>query len=124
MNNHFLSLPDGYYPVDGCALLVRDAWLLLYGLTDLPIHANRFVTMGEAGGLMSGYKGQLVEQIPQPEHGCMVTGVQGRSWHCGVYSTEQMPGHIIHTVSGKVKIEPLRQFKQRFDHLEFYKCLR
>ena len=123
MNEHFRNVPDGHYPINGCALLVRDAWIRLYNLTDLPKHADQFVTIQKASKLMNEYKGLLVEQINQPEHGCMVTTRQGKRWHCGIYSTEQMLHHVIHVVGGKVKIETFHQFKQRFDSVEFYKCL-
>lgn len=121
MITHFRSLPAGHYPPDGCALLVRDAWQLLYQLEDLPIHANQFVTANEAGELMQGYQGQVLEPIAQPEHGCMVVASRGEHWHCGVYSTEQAPGYVIHTLGRTIKIEPLNQFRRRFDAVEYYR---
>lgn len=121
MISHFRSLPAGHYPPDGCALLVRDAWQLLYQLEDLPIHANQFVTANEAGELMQGYQGQVLEPIAQPEHGCMVVACRGDYWHCGVYSTEQAPGYVIHTLGRTIKIEPLNQFRRRFDAVEYYR---
>ena len=123
MNEYFRGIADHYYPSGCCALLVRDAWAMLYNLTDLPKHIDQFVTTQKADSLMNGYEGILVKQISQPEHGCMITTRQGKRWHCGIYSTEQMPHHVIHCVAGKVKIETFHQFKQRFDSVEFYKCL-
>ncbi|BDM64534.1 hypothetical protein NFHSH190041_19860 [Shewanella sp. NFH-SH190041] len=124
MITHFLSLPDDHYPAGGCAMLARDAWQMLYCISDLPLYIDQFVTVSKASGLMSSHQQSLMQQIEQPEHGCLITGVQGTHWHCGIYSTEQVPGYIIHAVGGKVKIEPLHKFKQRFDSVEFYKCLR
>lgn len=118
---YFRSLPDSHYPVDGCALLVRDAWHRLYHCDSLPVHANRYVTDDEAGTLLQGYEGQVLESISQPEHGCMVVTSRGGHWHCGVYTTEQAPGYVIHTLGRMVKIEPLNQFRRRFDTLEYYR---
>ena len=123
MNEYFRGIADHYYPIDGCWLLVRDAWQRLYNLTDLPKFTDQFVTIKKASKVISEYKDYQVEQINQPEHGCMITAINGKRWHCGIYSTEQMPHHVIHVVGGKVKIETFHQFKQRFDSVEFYKCL-
>lgn len=123
MNEYFLSLPAGYYPVDGCALLARDAWEMLYGLKNLPAYSEQFVSISRAFKLLGSYQGSLMAQIQEPKHGCLVSTIQGKRWHCGIYSNEQMPGHVIHVVGGTVKVEPLNKFKQRFDSLEFFECL-
>lgn len=122
MNEYFLSLPNDHYPVDGCAMLARDAWQMLYGISELPTYSEQFVSTSRAFKLLGKYQGNLMEQISQPLHGCLVSTVQGKRWHCGIYSTEQMPHHVIHVVGGKVKIEPFHKFKQRFDSMEFFKC--
>lgn len=121
MINHFRDLPPGHYPPDGCALLVRDAWQRLFNLSDLPVHADQFVTVEQANQHMESYQGALLEVITEPEHGSMVIATRGDHWHCGVYSTEQAPGYVIHALGRTVKIEPLTQFKRRFDAVEFYR---
>lgn len=121
MINHFRDLPPGHYPPDGCALLVRDAWQRLFNLSDLPIYADQFVTVDQANQYMESYQGALLEVITKPEHGSMVIATRGDHWHCGVYSTEQAPGYVIHALGRTVKIEPLTQFKRRFDAVEFYR---
>lgn len=123
MNEYFLSLPDGHYPVDGCAMLARDAWQMLYGLKELPTYADQHISIAKAFKILGSFQSSLMTQISQPEHGCLVSTVQGKRWHCGIYSTEQLPGHVIHCVASKVKIEPFHKFKQRFDSVEFFKCL-
>ncbi len=117
---HFRSLPNGHYPPDGCALLVRDAWKRLYQLENLPEHANQFVTTDEASTLMQGYQGEVLDPISQPEHGCMVVASRNDHWHCGVYTAEQSPGYVIHTLGQTIKIETLNQFRRRFDAVEYY----
>ena len=122
MIDYFNQLPSGHYPVDGCALLVREWWQQCYQLNDLPLHHDRFVTARDAMRLMHRYQHNgLLQQIDAPQHNCMVVACRGQRWHCGVYSTEQAPGYVIHTLGGQVKIEPLHQFRQRFDAIEFYK---
>ncbi|CAH0531207.1 hypothetical protein [Vibrio hippocampi] len=121
MIEHFRNLPAGAYPPDGCALLVRDAWQKFLGLSDLPEHADRFVTVIEAKQTMATYDGVLLEPIQSPEHLCMVVATRGAHWHCGVYTIEQQPGYVIHTLGKAVKIEPLNLFKRRFDSVEFYR---
>ncbi|MDW2216201.1 hypothetical protein [Vibrio sp. 1982] len=118
---YFRSLPFGHFPVDGCVLLVREAWHRLYQLDDLPTYADRFVTPDQAQGLMDGHLGQLVEPIEKPSHGCMVVASSESKWHCGVFTTEQMPGYVIHTLGQAIKIEPLNAFRRRFDTVEFYR---
>ncbi|EGQ7961197.1 hypothetical protein HRO21_002857 [Vibrio parahaemolyticus] len=121
MIDYFRSLPFGHFPVDGCVLLVREAWQRLYQLDELPVYTDRFVTPELAGDLMAGHQGQLVELIERPEHGCMVVASSERKWHCGVYTTEQMPGYVIHTLGQAIKIESLNQFRRRFNTVEFYR---
>ncbi|HGF4939434.1 TPA: hypothetical protein ACF4E7_001662 [Vibrio parahaemolyticus] len=118
---YFKSLPDGHFPVDGCVLLVREAWQRFLHLENLPKHMDQFVTPDYAHELIDGYQGQLIEPIPKPEHLCMVAASGKGKWHGGVFSAEQMPGYVIHTLGCTVKIEPLNQFRRRFDTVEFYR---
>lgn len=118
---YFKALPDGHFPIDGCALLVREAWQRLYQLENLPIHADRFVTPDLAAALIDDYQDNLVAPIAKPEHGCMVVASSQNKWHCGVFTTEQMPGYVIHTIGQVVKVESLNQFRRRFDTVEFYR---
>lgn len=118
---HIQQLPSGHYPSDGCALLVRDCWQLHYQLNDLPHHANRFVTARDAMRLMQGYQQQgLLQQQQQPSHLCMVVAQRSNHWHCGIFTAELMPGYVVHTLGEKIKIEPLNQFRHRFDAVEFF----
>ncbi|WP_438454164.1 hypothetical protein [Vibrio alginolyticus] len=121
MIDHFRELPAGHYPPDGCALLLRDAWAQLFNLSNLPCHADRFVTVEQANHHLGEYRGELIEPILAPEHGCMVVATRGQHWHCGVYTAEQSPGYVIHTLGSTVKIEPLSQFNRRFNAVEFYR---
>ncbi|WP_228842849.1 hypothetical protein [Vibrio parahaemolyticus] len=121
MIEHFRDLPPAHYPPDGCALLVRDAWQRLYGSENLPSHANRAVTPTEASAMIALYLGHLLVPVDVPEHGDMVVAARHDAWHCGVYTTEQSPGFVIHTLGEVVRIEPLNLFKRRFDCVEFYR---
>lgn len=120
MIDYFRELPPGHYPPDGCALLVRDAWQRLYGHDGLPAHADQFVTVAGAGLHLAEYRGTLLVPLARPAHGCMVVATRAGSWHCGVFSTEQAPGYVIHTLGGRIRIESLTQFQRRFDAIEFY----
>lgn len=120
MITYFKSLPDGHYPLDGCALLVRDAWQKYLHAENLPSHHNRFVTRKSAHAVIDQHA-TLLDPIESPEHLCMIGASMGNDWHCGVYCAKQPPGIVIHVLGGKVKAEPLHQFRSRYDTLEFYR---
>ncbi len=121
MIDYYRDLPIGHFPIDGCYLLVRDAWMRYLNAENLPEYASFISTAEQNNAVVKKHVGVLVTQIQQPEHLCAVVAENGSRWHCGIYCADQMPGLVIHTVDKRIKIETLTQFKQRFITVEYYK---